>query len=204
MGLANGRKAARRERPLTNADPEFARDHIFKLIDDRMRRSGIREPLRRRARNRPEPLLGFVLVELVSHGAAPRRSLQRQSKQNPIRCRVSQKRGRAARGGPKLSPLRGRPQSRNKSFGKTEACAKIRCALGDAEAPNASARTERSRERFFAPRCHDNRLKRLVSDKRIQGNPGFSFGKIWLGLGLAWLGFEKFGGALGAAAWGLF
>ena len=38
-----------------------------------------------------------------------------------------------------------------------------------------------------------NPLKRLVSDKRIQGKPSRFLGKIWLGSASAWLGFEKFG-----------
>jgi hypothetical protein len=36
-------------------------------------------------------------------------------------------------------------------------------------------------------------LKRLISDKGIQENPSFFLGKIWRELGLALLGFEKFG-----------
>jgi hypothetical protein len=45
---------------------------------------------------------------------------------------------------------------------------------------------------FFCPGGHDNRLKRLSPDKEIKGNPSLFFGKIWPGLGPAWLGFEKF------------
>jgi hypothetical protein len=36
-------------------------------------------------------------------------------------------------------------------------------------------------------------LKRLISDKGIQGNQSIFLGKMWLELGLAWLGFDKFG-----------
>jgi hypothetical protein len=36
-------------------------------------------------------------------------------------------------------------------------------------------------------------LKRLNSDKGIQGIPSPFLGKIWLELGLAWPDFEKFG-----------
>jgi hypothetical protein len=46
---------------------------------------------------------------------------------------------------------------------------------------------------FFAPGGHDNPLKWLVSDKGIQGNPSLFLGKIWLGIGLAWLDLAKFG-----------
>jgi hypothetical protein len=52
---------------------------------------------------------------------------------------------------------------------------------------------ERSGKRLFCPRGQRNRLKRLVSDKEIQGNPSLFLGKIWPGLGLALLGFDKFG-----------
>jgi hypothetical protein len=46
---------------------------------------------------------------------------------------------------------------------------------------------------FFCPRGQRNPLKRLVSDKEIQGNPSLFLGKIGPGLGLALLGFDKFG-----------
>jgi hypothetical protein len=36
-------------------------------------------------------------------------------------------------------------------------------------------------------------LKRLISDKGIQGNPSVFLGKIWLDIGPALLDFEKFG-----------
>jgi hypothetical protein len=45
---------------------------------------------------------------------------------------------------------------------------------------------------FFAG-GHDNRLKRLISDKEIQGNPSLFLGKIWLKLGPAWPDLGKFG-----------
>jgi hypothetical protein len=41
-----------------------------------------------------------------------------------------------------------------------------------------------------------NPLERIVLDKQIQENPSFFLGKTWRELGLAWLGFERFGGDL--------
>jgi hypothetical protein len=48
---------------------------------------------------------------------------------------------------------------------------------------------------FLAPGGQRNPLKRLNSDKEMQGNPSLFLGKIWLALALALalLGFEKFG-----------
>jgi hypothetical protein len=51
----------------------------------------------------------------------------------------------------------------------------------------------KEREKIFGPGGRDNRLKRLISDKGIQGNQSIILGKIWMELGLAWLGFDKFG-----------
>jgi hypothetical protein len=45
----------------------------------------------------------------------------------------------------------------------------------------------------LAPGGQRNPLKTLASDKEIQGNPSLFLGKIWPGLGLALLGFDKFG-----------
>jgi hypothetical protein len=45
---------------------------------------------------------------------------------------------------------------------------------------------------FFCPGGRDKRLKRLIPDKEFQGNQSPFLGKIWPGLGLAWLGFDKF------------
>jgi hypothetical protein len=41
-------------------------------------------------------------------------------------------------------------------------------------------------------RSRRNPLRRLIPDKRIQGNPSFFLGKIWLNFGLAWLDFAEF------------
>jgi hypothetical protein len=43
-------------------------------------------------------------------------------------------------------------------------------------------------------------LKRLISDKEIQGKQSIFLGNIWLKLGLAWPGFDKFGVGLGGGA----
>jgi hypothetical protein len=45
---------------------------------------------------------------------------------------------------------------------------------------------------IFCPGGHDKRLKRLISDKEFQGNQSPFLGKIWLGLGSAWPGFDIF------------
>jgi hypothetical protein len=42
-------------------------------------------------------------------------------------------------------------------------------------------------------------LKKLISDKEIQGKQSIFLGNIWLKLGLAWPGFDKFGVGLGEA-----
>jgi hypothetical protein len=55
---------------------------------------------------------------------------------------------------------------------------------------------EERRENFLCLGGHDNPLKRLKTDKGIQGNQSLFLGKIWLKLGLALLGFDKFGGNL--------
>jgi hypothetical protein len=47
----------------------------------------------------------------------------------------------------------------------------------------------KERKKNFWPGGHDNPLKRLISDKGIQGNQSIFLGKMWLELGLAWLGF---------------
>jgi hypothetical protein len=52
---------------------------------------------------------------------------------------------------------------------------------------------EWSEERFFCPGGHDNRLKRLISDEEIKGNPSLFLGIIWLKLGPAWPDLGKFG-----------
>jgi hypothetical protein len=51
----------------------------------------------------------------------------------------------------------------------------------------------KERKKNFWPGGQDNPLKRLISDKGIQGNQSIFLGRIWLELGLAWLGFDKFG-----------
>jgi len=53
---------------------------------------------------------------------------------------------------------------------------------------------------FFCPRGHHNLLKRLISDKEIQGKQRIFLGKIWLKLGLPWPGFDKFGVGLDGSA----
>jgi hypothetical protein len=45
---------------------------------------------------------------------------------------------------------------------------------------------------FFCLGGHDNPLKRLIPDKEIKENQSSFLGNIWPGLGLAWLGFDKF------------
>jgi hypothetical protein len=67
-----------------------------------------------------------------------------------------------------------------------------RSASGAAQANGG----ERSGKRLFCPRGRRNPLKRLASDKEIQRNPSLFLGKIWPGLGLALLGFDKFGTGL--------
>jgi hypothetical protein len=52
--------------------------------------------------------------------------------------------------------------------------------------------TKAGAKNFLCPGGHDKRLKRLIPDKEIKGNPSLFFGKIWSGLGQAWLGFDKF------------
>jgi hypothetical protein len=58
---------------------------------------------------------------------------------------------------------------------------------------------DRAKQNFFCPGGHDNPLKRLISDKEIQGKQSIFLGNIWLKLGLAWPGFDKFGVGLGEA-----
>jgi hypothetical protein len=62
------------------------------------------------------------------------------------------------------------------------------------------ANGEEGSEESFLARGHDNRLKRLISDKEIQRNPSLFLGKIWLELGLAWPDLEKFGFGLETAS----
>jgi hypothetical protein len=47
---------------------------------------------------------------------------------------------------------------------------------------------------------HRNALKRLNSDKRIEGNPSLCLGKIWLNAAPAWLNLAQFGLGLGKPA----
>jgi hypothetical protein len=52
---------------------------------------------------------------------------------------------------------------------------------------------DQPKKNFFLARGQHNPLKRLISDKRIQGNPSLFLGKIWLEAGLALLDLAKFG-----------
>jgi hypothetical protein len=47
------------------------------------------------------------------------------------------------------------------------------------------------RKTFLSPGGHDNRLKMLVSDKRIKGNQSLFLGKIWQDSASTWLGLEN-------------
>jgi len=51
----------------------------------------------------------------------------------------------------------------------------------------------RASKRKKAPRGQRKSLKRLDSDKEIQGNPSVFLGFIWLGLGWILLDLAKFG-----------
>jgi hypothetical protein len=52
---------------------------------------------------------------------------------------------------------------------------------------------EWSQDKIFCPGGHDNPLKRLISAKRIQGNPSFFLCFSLPERGRAWLDFEQFG-----------
>jgi hypothetical protein len=49
-----------------------------------------------------------------------------------------------------------------------------------------------ARKRLFCPGSRGNPLKRLISDKGIQGNPSLFLGWIWLDIRPAWLDLGKF------------
>jgi hypothetical protein len=70
--------------------------------------------------------------------------------------------------------------------------------LGGFNARSACAQRERNAESIFSPGGQRNPLKKLDSDKEIKGNQSFFLGKIWSGLGLALLGFDRFGENLAA------
>src|ERR1700683_2254303 len=57
----------------------------------------------------------------------------------------------------------------------------------------ATAGEERREKGFFCPRGQRNSLKRLISDKEIQGNPSLFLCWILLGVGRALLDLAKFG-----------
>jgi hypothetical protein len=64
--------------------------------------------------------------------------------------------------------------------------------------PARSEREGMGRAKIFLPGGRDNPLKRLISDKGIQGNPSLILGKIWLERGPALLDLAKFGFGLDA------
>src|ERR1700683_1266672 len=57
----------------------------------------------------------------------------------------------------------------------------------------ATAGEERREKGFFCPRGQPNPLKRLISDKEIQGKPSLFLCWILLGVGRAFLDLAKFG-----------
>jgi hypothetical protein len=96
------------------------------------------------------------------------------------------------------SPRRGRPKTDPAFFADEYALRKSEVVVSFVCKPNEAPRAGKAdgEERMRSRRGQRNALKRLISDKGIQGNSGAFLGRIWSGLGQTWLDFEKFGSGL--------